>query len=322
MSCSTRTGLLRGPARCAVLARRSVGSRSVGAAIAIAVLLATAALAGCGWIGTRESGPGSSAGEPPVVASPESPGVPPQTPAAAPDPLADSFAELLATLPAGAAGVVVAAADQTLSFGYWSVGPAWSTIKVPLSIAALRADTAAAEPLMTRAITASDNDAAMGLWQLLGAPAAAGERVQAVLAEGGSPQTQVQTEQIYPPYSPFGQTQWAQADMARFTFGLPCVPGAEPVLEQMRRISGGQRWGLADTDTPTKGGWGPNPGGGYLVRQLALVSVDTGTVGVALAAQPDDGSFATGVAMIDALADWIRAHRAELPAGHCAPPPG
>ncbi|OBJ70260.1 hypothetical protein A5643_00900 [Mycobacterium sp. 1274756.6] len=236
---------------------------------------------------------------------------------AAPPSLHTAFTALLDTLPAGEVGLVVHAGDTDLRFGDWAVGPAWSTIKVPISIAALRVDAATATPLITRAITASDNDAAMALWQLLGDPAAAGEQVHEVLSEADSGDTVVQTEQVYPPYSPFGQTRWSGIDAARFAFGLPCVPDADPVLTEMRRIVPEQRWGLAGPDTVSKAGWGPLREGGYLLRQLALLTTAAGTVGIALAAQPADGSHDTAVAMLNALGEWTRSHAHELPGGQC-----
>lgn len=252
-----------------------------------------------------------------VDAPPPAPAPPSAVPASPTTSLNTAFTALLDTLPAGQVGLAVHAGDTDLSFGDWTVGPAWSTIKVPISIAALRRDPATATPLITRAITASDNDAAMALWQLLGDPVAAGAQVHEVLSEAGSGDTVVQTRQVYPPYSPFGQTGWTGTDAARFAFGLPCVPDAEPVLDQMRRIVPEQNWGLAGPDTPSKAGWGPLREGGYLLRQLALLTNADGTVGVALAVQPADGSHDTAVAMLDALGQWVRAHAGELPAGQC-----
>ena len=80
---------------------------------------------------------------------------PPSLPAPTED-VQTSFEQLAATLPAEV-GVAVSAGDQTSSYGTWQSGAAWSTIKVPLSIAALRKDTGAAEPFVTSAITQSDN---------------------------------------------------------------------------------------------------------------------------------------------------------------------
>jgi hypothetical protein len=62
---------------------------------------------------------------------------------------------------------------------------------------------------------------------------------------------------------------------------------------------------------------GPDKEGDYLVRQLAVVSTNLGMVGVALAANPADGSLTTGVAMLDSLGGWVAGHRDELPGGDC-----
>ncbi len=228
------------------------------------------------------------------------------------------YVELAAVLPAGEVGITASNGHQVLSFGTWTTGAAWSTIKVPLSIAALRRNEQAAEPLMDRAITRSDNQAAEELWAMLGNPPDAALAVQDVLADGGDPATIVQSQQVRPPYSPFGQTDWSLERTARFAFGLPCVDSAEQVLDRMRSLDPSQRWGLASVDgVPAKSGWGPGNDGAYLVRQLAVVSNKSGTVGIALAANPADGSLATGVATLDSLGGWVAAHRDELPGGDC-----
>ena len=173
---------------------------------------------------------------------------------------------------------------------------------------------------MVRAIGESDNAAADHLWAMLGTPKEAAPKVQSVLAEGGDSQTTVQSEQVLPPYSAYGQTQWSARQQARFAFALPCLgPAAETVLEQMHNLGSGQQWGLATFDgVAAKGGWGPEGGGGYLVRQIALVKNSSGVyVGVALAARPTDGSFGTGVAMLNKLGNWVTSHLDQLPAGHC-----
>lgn len=78
----------------------------------------------------------------------------------------------------------------------------------------------------------------------------------------------------------------------------------------MRRIAADQLWGLADNaEVAAKGGWGPAVNGDYLVRQLATIGTPTGTIGVALAAEPVDGSSGSGVAAINQLAQWVAEHR-------------
>lgn len=230
------------------------------------------------------------------------------------DGLTTSFDEL--SLP-GSYNVTVYGAQQPLSFGDFTGGAAWSTIKVPLSIAAVRQDPEAASSYMQQAITQSDNAAADAMWQQLGSGAEAAAKVQAILNEGGDTSTLVQPDQIYPPYSPYGQTVWTWEQAARFAYGLPCVPGSEDVLAQMRNVS--QGWGLAQYGAPVKGGWGPDSADGlYLVRQIALVTNDAGaTFGVSLAAKASDGSYESGAAMLTTLAGWVNDHRQEFPAGSC-----
>ncbi len=183
--------------------------------------------------------------------------------------------------------------------GNWSIGVAWSTIKVPLAVAALRAGVAHSDQLVA-AITQSDNAAAEELWSQLGDPAA--PLVQSVLREAGDPYTVVESRRLRAEYTPFGQTRWSLADQARFAAGLSRVPGASRIIDLMGALSVDHRWGLAAKGFAAKGGWGPSLTGEYLVRQFAIVS---GTVGVALAAEVHDGGYEAGVDAINSLADWV-----------------
>ncbi|OBF48897.1 hypothetical protein A5778_22555 [Mycolicibacterium monacense] len=233
------------------------------------------------------------------------------------DELQTSFQTLASTL-AAEVGVAVSAGNEAASYGTWRSGAAWSTIKVPLSIAALRKSPSDAEPLVSQAITYSDNLSADQLWAKLGTPPEAGNEVQAVLSQGGDPEVIVETQQVRPPYSPYGQTQWSLQQAARFAFDLPCLEGAGPVLTGMRSIAPDQQWGLAGKDgVAAKGGWGPEEDGGYLVRQIGLVGDGTAAFGVALAAKPADGSFASGTAALDKLSMWVLDHREQMPQGAC-----
>ncbi|AEX41532.1 putative secreted protein [Corynebacterium diphtheriae 31A] len=69
----------------------------------------------------------------------------------------------------GAVGIAIAGPEGVLTAGTQAGVPAWSTIKVPISIAALRANPGN-DVLMRQAITVSDNDAARALWDSLGSP--------------------------------------------------------------------------------------------------------------------------------------------------------
>lgn len=288
---------------------------------AVLACIAVGAVAGgfvIGYQATRDRAPEASAA--PAVSQqvlPQAPPPlepPPPTPA---DDLQTSFQQLVSELPAEV-GVAVSAGDEIASFGSWQSGPAWSTIKVPLSVAALTKDAAQAEPAVSRAITQSDNAAADQLWAMLGTPAEAGAAVQNVLAQGGNAEVTVQTQQVRPPYSPYGQTQWSLTQAARFTFALPCLDAAGPVLTDMRSIAPDQQWGLAGkNDVAAKGGWGPGEDGGYLVRQIGLVGEGPTSFGVAIAAKPSDGSFASGTAALERLSTWVLEHRGQMPKGAC-----
>lgn len=278
---------------------------------ALPVVVAALLVAGCG-------SPVAAPANPPAVSKSTDPsttfGSPkssiPATGSVPPtDPLTADFETFSATVPAKV-GVAVASGATTYSFGAWDTGSAWSTIKVPLAIAALRADPANAEAFIPAAISQSDNAAAEGLWALLGDPPQAALTVQEVLAEGGDAMTVVESDRVRAGFTAFGQTNWPVAAQARFAWGLPCIAGSQTVVRDMRSLAGNQAWGLAGDDgVAAKGGWGPGPGGGYLVRQLATIETPEGVIGVALAAEPSDGSFESGVAAVVELADWIRGHR-------------
>jgi len=251
---------------------------------------------------------------------------PPPPPAAAPPSpaigagLAESFAELTSNLN-GTFGIAFApVGDGTTAeqYGDWTQGPAWSTMKVPLSIAVLREqDEPSATGSMTAAITASDNGAADALWRSLGDPDEAAAKMDKVLREAGDP-TSVQSRRVRPPFSAFGQTQWSLVNQVRFIAAATCDTRNTPVLDLMGQISSGQRWGLGTIDdTHFKGGWGPMESGGYLVRQLGIVPTARGQVAVAIAAQPSSGSFSEGTADLSTLAGWLSKHIDDLPAGTC-----
>jgi hypothetical protein len=233
--------------------------------------------------------------------------------------LQTGFAKLANTIPA-AIGIAYAPAGQNraTALGPWSSGVAWSTIKVPLTIAALRTNRPNAQSLAVQAITASDNAAAEQLWSELGPPPVAARQVQAILAEGGDTGTVVESRRLRAGFTAFGQTQWTLARQAQFAAHLPCIAGAGPVINLMHNVVGDQRWGLAAGGAPAKGGWGPGRSGGYLVRQFGVMSTPTGQLGVALAAEPRDGTFESGVRALNQMTDWTAKHLRELPGGRCA----
>lgn len=211
----------------------------------------------------------------------------------------------------------VGSQEAALLLGDWSIiGPAWSTIKVPLAIAAMRHQSADPD-LLTAAITESDNAAAEQLWSNLGDPTTASSRVQEILSSVGDPTT-VQSQRIRPEFSAFGQTQWPLTAQAKFLSLAVCDARNQFIFDLMQQITTTQSWGLGNVPNAAfKGGWGPSPSGHYLVRQMGIVDSPTGQVAVALAAQPNSGNFADGTAAITAVAGWLTQHSSELPSGRC-----
>jgi len=238
----------------------------------------------------------------------------------APGALATDFGRLQPQLHAVAGIAVSAVGDgQTpITLGEWQTGPAWSTIKVPLIIAALREEQ---PPIltdaMTLAITGSDNAAAESIWASLGDPVTAAGKVDAVLRETGDPTT-VQSQKVRPEFSAFGQTEWSLTDQVRFTSAAVCEKANAPVFALMGQVESDQKWGIGTLPgSRFKGGWGPSLTGTYLVRQMGVLAGPTGMIAVALAAQPASGKFDDGVAALTEMAIWLTTHLSALPAGHC-----
>lgn len=238
-----------------------------------------------------------------------------------PGTLAAGFQELQTAL-GGHFGMAVMAvgSDKMVTFGDWTTGPAWSTMKVPLTIAAVRRSSANSTYAATAAITQSDNAAADVLWQSLGSGQDAAKAVEAVLREGGDTKTTVPATRSRAEHSAFGQAEWSLAEQVRFASRLPCVPQSSTVIKLMEQITPSHRWGLgAFSGAEFKGGWGPDTSGSYLVRQFGLLSVPTGQIAIAIAAQPESGSFADGMDALDKMATLISEHLGELAAGKCKP---
>ena len=235
-------------------------------------------------------------------------------------PFATEFATLAAELNAQVGIVVrpVGAGAAPVTAGEWNTGTAWSTIKVPLAIAGLRAtDPPAVTDAMRAAITQSDNDAAEAIWESLGDPATAAAKVEAVLAEAGAPTT-VESRKVRPEYTAFGQTTWSLADQATFLSSAVCDPRNEPVIDLMGQIAPDQSWGLGTIpDAKYKGGWGPSPEGNYLDRQFGVIPVRDGSAVVAVAVEPRSGLFDDGTQALTRIATWLQEHTDLLPAGHC-----
>lgn len=241
---------------------------------------------------------------------------PSSAPAARNPDLAAEFAQLASRLNArmGLAVSAVGSDAPPTMYGDWRQGPAWSTIKVPLAIAAYRQQHNVTAQLKAT-ITESDNAAAEALWQQLGDPVAAAGKVQEVLRETGDP-TIVESRKLRPEFTAFGQTIWSLADQVRFIAQAFCNKQYDPIFALMGQIVPQQSWGIGTLPAAHfKGGWGPSPADKYLVRQFGVVN--SGRLAVAVAAEPASGSFDDGTRALDEAATWLSTHLAQLPTGGC-----
>jgi hypothetical protein len=240
---------------------------------------------------------------------------------------AASFRSLERSL-GGSSGIAVSGVGRGQAVqrvGSLSSGVGWSTMKVPIVMAVLTRDrgrpSSATRDLMRRAITASDNNAALALWDGLGGGSAAGGAVTRMLRAAGDSTTRVQTRQVRPPYTPFGQTVWPLASQLRFVAGLPCLSHASQILQLMGEVISSQRWGFGTiAKARFKGGWGPGTSGGYLVRQMGLFRLADGTrIAATMATLPANGDFGTGASHLSRIARWIYRHvdSSAVPAKHC-----
>ena len=199
----------------------------------------------------------------------------------------------------------VGSSQEIEELGALHGGLAWSTIKVPIALAVeARGPDPRHEELIDAALTVSDNEASLELWERLGSPQAAAAAVQDVLASAGDTATKVEQRILREGYTPFGQTEWSLRAQAQLMAALPELPDSEPIRSRMRRVVPEQRWGLGTLgeDVEFKGGWGPDPEGRHLVRQIGIVGSG---LAIALATVPADGTLESGIAIIDRLAQWL-----------------
>lgn len=196
---------------------------------------------------------------------------------------------------------------------------AWSTIKVPLALAVIRAGNGhSSSDDIRRALTASDNEAAARLWDHLGDGDVASAAVERQLRRGGDRRTRVPPQVTVPGYSPFGQATWRLTDQTRFTAALPCLSGSAAVTDDMSHVVDGQRWGLGGmSGAKYKGGWGSTPDG-YVVRQLGLVPAKGAKGATAVTLQVRTGTHGQGTGIADELVAALRTNRDELPVGTCS----
>lgn len=290
---------------------------------------AAVAVMACGVLVGQRLGerPHPAPASPPAVSAPTA-DLPMATPAEPSGWQAD-FAQFQRTLGGQVAVTFAAIGDDTSQptrLGSLDSGPAWSTMKVPLVIAALRqqdppSPTVSAQ--MKAAITESDNAAAEAIWAGLGPPEVAAVKVQDVLRSYGDNTTTVQSQKSRPEYTAFGQTDWSSAEQLKFVAAAYCDHANAGVFDLMGHIEDDQRWGLGTLPgAKFKGGWGPSPTGNYLLRQIGVIPTDSGLTAVVVAAAPTSGTLQDGTRELTAVAEWLDHHRGALPAGQCGPASG
>jgi len=207
----------------------------------------------------------------------------------------------------------------------------WSTTKVPVLVALLRAR--GSEGLTSQemtwahaAITESDNQSVLDLFgdleRLKGGLGGASEYMDSVLRASGDSETTVATAP--PPagaVTTFGQTEWSPSEAVKFfrALDLGCLlPSSQTsyVLGLMQNIEPSESWGLGSagfSSVAFKGGWGPE-GGGYLVRQSGIIDPGSSS-GAAVAIVDFAPSFSAGTEALTRAASWLNHHLALTPHG-------
>lgn len=286
------------------------------ARLAIGVFALAVLTGGVFVIVTGSGGPGAGAHQPAPAATVSDPtsGNPDFS---GEEQLRASFDRLDLPVPVGLALVPVGGGTPLL-LGDQTPHDAWSTIKVPVALAAERLH--GANRAESRALVDSDNRSARILMRSLGSPEQAAAAVTAVLHEGHSATTVQQAPDGQWPQA--GETVWPLADSAIWTAHLPCMTGSAHILDLMSHVGPTQDWGLRQIPgdrTAVKGGWGKNDDDlGYVVRQIGVIALDDGRqVAVSMSAHAPGMTFDTGGAALNGLGRWLGDNLALLPAGRC-----
>lgn len=234
--------------------------------------------------------------------------------------LTAGFDALDLKVPVGLALVPVGAGARPILIGDHNPYEAWSTIKVPLALAAERRN--GENRTETKAVIDSDNRSARILTRSLGTPEQATEAVTAVLREGGDADTVVQPAAGDDEWPHLGETTWTLTASSIWMAHLPCMPGSEHLLDLMSKVAPTQAWGLEKIPgnrTAVKGGWGLDEGDqGYLVRQIGLIWLDDGRgVAVSMSAHEPKMTFEQGTAALNTVGRWLGENLTLLPAGSC-----
>lgn len=197
---------------------------------------------------------------------------------------------------------------------------AWSSVKVPIALAAVQHQLAAGDDGdvdalsddITLALTRSDNDAALRLWQSLGTDEESSVAVDGVFRQAGDP-TDAEYDRGREDYGGFGDIHWTLDNQVIFANRLACLDGADKVLDPMGHVVEEHRRGLGLLpDARFKSGWGEEPDGSFLLREFGLVGAAGSQIPVALAVLPGDDTEATARDAAGALAEALSPVIADL----------
>lgn len=239
-----------------------------------------------------------------------------------------SFTHFAATLPGGVdVALTSLASGRVVVLGADTPAHGWSTTKIPVLVALLRARGStglnpAEQHWAQLAVTESDNQSILDLFgdleTLKGGLASASKYVQELFRRSGDGRTVVATAPPPPgAVTTFGQTEWTPGDADRFFRALAdgcLLPRSQTtyVLGLMQHIIPSESWGLgaADFRAPVafKGGWGPERSG-YLVRQSGIIDPGSNRgVAVSIIARPPAGedSFGVGTQIVTETAQWLQ----------------
>lgn len=217
--------------------------------------------------------------------------------------------------------------DKVEKYGSYKGGRAWSTIKVPLAIAAIQENASTGSvtdpyggscnhtlnSAVKAAITKSDNCAAWWLWVALGGDgSSAASKVTAVINAGGDSSTKVNGARDGS-YLTSGKTEWSLAHQAIFAANMSFISKSSDVLSVMKEHNAGDGGhGLASSYTSmVKGGWGDTDGAA--TRQFGLIKLKNGKCSAVAIGTNKGSSFTT----LDKIVKVLLNHEDDLPSGKC-----
>lgn len=283
-----------------------VGDRTTGRrwrAIALAVVLAVVAT-GCATFPNK--GPGLTGPRPGLLQSTDQAD------------FSAKFGTTAAVAISDLGGATIVRAGDTRAPYAWSNSKVLIVAQTLLDVGGPSKLTSTQRSKITAALTASDNDAAKYLYDQLvarhGGVTATAAVLTRLLRRAGDSTTNVSTVGRST-FTTHGQTLWPVEMQAQFlsSLGRNCLLDATStnyLINQMSNSIPSQRFGLGTIGALAyKGGWGPDPNGAYLVRQMGLVRTSSGNLAtVAITARPTDGTFAGGQALLSRVSAWVQTH--------------